>query len=104
MVMEGLQFDAVRGVQAKREFYIMMCPFATIKDKFRYEDDPRIDPQLKAQRKIRDSRVPKIASYIKDNSNNYIFSSITISVGKKMQFILKTSFQIGRMLQKIPNS
>ena len=87
MVMEGLQFDAVRGVQAKREFYIMMCPFATIKDKFRYEDDPRIDPQLKAQRKIRDSRIPKIASYIKDNYNNYIFSSITISVGKKMQFI-----------------
>ena len=41
--MEGLRFDAVRGVQAKREFYIMMCPFATIKDKFRYEDDPRIE-------------------------------------------------------------
>ena len=40
----------------------MMCPNAVIEYRFRYEDDPRIDPQLKAQRKIRDSRVPKIAS------------------------------------------
>ncbi len=87
MGMEGLTFDAVRGVQAKREFYIIMCPFATVKDKFRYEEDPRIDPELKAQRKIRNSRIPKIVCYIKDHPKNYIFSSITISVGKKMQFI-----------------
>ena len=84
--MEGLRFDAVRGIQAKREFYIIMCPFATIAEKFKYENDPRIDPELKAQRKIRESRIPKIANYIKNNSKNYVFSSITISVGKKMQF------------------
>ena len=85
--MEGLRFDAVRGIQAKREFYIIMCPFVTIAEKFKYENDPRIEPELKAQRKIRESRIPKIANYIKNNSKNYVFSSITISVGKKMQFI-----------------
>ena len=57
--MEGLRFDAVRGIQAKREFYIIMCPFATIAEKFKYENDPRIDPELKAQRKIRESRIPR---------------------------------------------
>ena len=81
-----MMFDAVRGTQAKREFYSIMCTFATISTHFKFNEDPRIKPKLKAQRKIRESRIPQIANYIIDNLDNYIFSSITISVGSRIQF------------------
>ena len=83
---EGMNFEAIRGNQAKREFYCIMCDFVTITNHFKFDKDPRIDPKLKAQRKLRESRIPNIASYILNNSDNYVFSSITISVGKKIQF------------------
>lgn len=83
---ESMSFPAIRGNQGKREFYCMICSFATIHGHFKFEDDPRIKPELKAQRKLRESRVPKIAGYIEDNQDNYIFSSVTISVGSKMIF------------------
>ena len=83
---EGMTFDAIRGNQGKREFYCIMCTFATIDTNFKFNEDPRLDPKIKAQRKLRKSRIPYIANYIIDNSDNYIFSSITISVGNKIHF------------------
>ena len=83
----AMTFPAVRGIQAKREFYCIMCTFSTIFTHFQFDADPRISPELKAQRKLREARVPNIASYILENSENYIFSSITISVNGKIKFI-----------------
>ena len=80
-----MAFDAVRGVQAGREFYIAMVSFKTIAEHFKF-DDPHIAAEQRAQRKIRDTRVPQITNYIIQNPNNYIFSSITVSVGGKMIF------------------
>ena len=81
-----ISFKAIRGNQGKREFYSIMCSFATISTRFKFYEDPKIDPKLKAQRKLRESRIPHIANYIVDNSDNYVFSSITISVGNKVSF------------------
>ena len=80
-------FDALKGVQAKREFYIIMCTFATITKHFEFNKDPRIKPEDKAQRKLRESRIPDIVSYILDNRDSYVFSSLTISVGGWIKFI-----------------
>ncbi len=80
-----MTFDAVRGVQADKEFYVAMVTFKTIAEHFKF-DDPSIAPSQRAQRKIRPSRVPQIANYIIQNPDNYVFSSITISVGGKMVF------------------
>ena len=80
-------FDAIRGVQAKREFYTIMCTFATITKHFEFDNDPRIAPEQRAQRKLRESRVPDIASYILENRDTYVFSSITVSVGGRVRFI-----------------
>ena len=63
-----------------------MCSFATIYAHFNFNADPRIKPELKAQRKLRESRIPNIANYITENHDNYIFSSITISVGRAIKF------------------
>lgn len=83
---ESMTFPAIRGNQGKREFYCMMCSFATIHTHFNFNADPRIKAELKAQRKLRESRIPQITNYITENSNNYVFSSITISVGNKVKF------------------
>lgn len=81
-----LSFPAIRGNQGKREFYCIMCSFAHIYRYFNFNADPRIKPELKAQRKLRDTRAKQIAKYIAENSTNYIFSSITISVGSRITF------------------
>ncbi len=80
-------FEALRGVQAKREFYLIMCTFTTITKHFVFDKDPRIRPEDRAQRKLRESRIPDITNYILENRSNYIFSSITISVGGRIKFI-----------------
>lgn len=81
-----ISFEAVRGTQANREFYIAMCSFATIYHHFKYNDDPQIPPTLKAQRTLRESRIPEMSNYILNNPKDYIFSSITVSVGGKVRF------------------
>ena len=80
-----MAFDAVRGVQAGREFYSAMVSFKTISEHFKF-DDPSIAADQRAQRKVRESRVPQIANYIIQNPDNYIFSSITVSIGGRMTF------------------
>ena len=82
----GMRFAANRGMQAGREFYVMMCDFDTIVNHFKFDNDPGIPATMRSQRRIRDSRVPKITSYILDNLDNYIFSAITVSVDKKINF------------------
>ena len=81
-----ISFEAVRGIQAGREFYNVMCSFATIYHHFKFNDDPQIPTTLKAQRKLRESRIPVIGNYILNNPKDYIFSSITVSVGGKVRF------------------
>ena len=83
----SMGFDAIRGVQAKREFYTIMCTFATITKHFEFDRDPRIAPEQRAQRKLREARVPDIANYILENRDTYVFSSITVSVGGRVRFI-----------------
>ena len=82
----SMPFPGSRGVQAGRQFYVMMCDFDTIVNHFKFDTDPAIPARLRAQRKIRDNRVPNIASYILDNPDNYVFSAITVSADKKIIF------------------
>ncbi len=80
-----MTFDAVRGVQAGKEFYSAMVSFKTIAEHFKF-DDPSIGADQRAQRKIRESRIPQLSNYITQNRDNYVFSSITVSVGGAMKF------------------
>lgn len=78
-------FDAIKGLQAGREFYVAMCPLRTIPKLFIF-NDYELPPQLRAQRKLRESRIPAIANYIINNPKDYIFSSLTASVDGTMKF------------------
>ena len=62
-----------------------MVSFKTIAEHFKF-DDPSIAVDQRAQRRIRESRIPQLSNYIIQNPDNYVFSSITVSVGGKMTF------------------
>ena len=93
-------FDALRGVQAGREFYVAMCPLKIIPKLFIFNEE-EVSPQFRAQRIIRDSRIPSIANYIVNNPKDYVFSSLTSSVDGAMNFVPDPSVgsdgKIGRL-------
>jgi len=82
---ETYGFDAIRGTQAKREFYVAMCPLKIIPKLFIFNDYD-IPPELRAQRTLRESRIPAIKNYILNNPDDYTFSSLTASVDGVMRF------------------
>ena len=53
---ETYGFDAIRGTQAKREFYVAMCPMKIIPKLFIFNDYD-IPPELRAQLILKDSRI-----------------------------------------------
>lgn len=78
-------FPAIRGVQARHEYYISMCPLRLIPKIFLFNEVELI-PELRAQRVLNKSRLPEIAQYILNNRNDYTFSAITASVDADVRF------------------
>jgi DNA sulfur modification protein DndB len=76
---------AIRGVQAGREYYVVMCPLKFIPELLKVDEND-ISPELKAQRTINKSRVPTLAHYIVENRDSYLFSSLTASVDGNVEF------------------
>ena len=82
---ETYGFDAIRGIQAGREFYVAMCPLKIIPKLFVFTEFD-LPPELRAQRTLRKSRIPALRNYILNNPKDYIFSSLTASVDGTMKF------------------
>jgi DNA sulfur modification protein DndB len=78
-------FPAIRGVQARREYYVSMCPLRLIPKIFIFNEEELV-PELRAQRVLNKSRLPEIAQYILNNRNDYTFSAITASVDADIRF------------------
>ena len=79
------KFPAIRGVQAKRQFYVSMCPLRLIPRLFLFNEAEMV-PELRAQRQLNRQRLPEIARYIADNRDSYVFSAITASVDADVVF------------------
>lgn len=78
-------FPAIRGVQARREYYVSMCPIRLIPKMFLFDEEELL-PELRAQRTLNKGRVPEIARYILHNRDSYIFSALTASVDGQVRF------------------
>lgn len=78
-------FPAIRGIQAKRQFYVSMCPLRLIPRLFLF-NEAELVPELRAQRQLNKQRLPEIARYIADNRDSYVFSAITASVDADVRF------------------
>ena len=78
-------FPAIRGIQAGKEYYIAMCPLRIIPKIFLFDED-EIPPEHRSQRIINRARIPEMTSYIVNNPNDYVFSSITASIDGEVAF------------------
>jgi len=81
----GYAFPAIRGIQAKREYYVSMCPLRLIPKIFLFDEEELV-PELRAQRILNKSRIPDLARYVTDNDDSYVFSAITASIDAKVEF------------------
>lgn len=79
------RFPVVRGIQAKRDYYIAMIPLKMISRLFSV-DSEYIPPEHRAQRKINESRIPVISKYILNNRENYVFSALAASIDGDFRF------------------
>lgn len=80
------RFPVVKGVQAKREYYIAMVPLGMIIKLFPSEEE-YVLPEYRAQRKLNMTRIPTISKYILNNRENYVFSALAASIDGKFKFI-----------------
>ena len=78
-------FVALRGIQAGREYYSVMCQLRFIPKLFMF-DEEGLPPSLRAQRQLNRSRVPTISRYVLEDPKNYVFSSITASIDGRVEF------------------
>ena len=78
-------FSALRGIQAGRQYFVVMCPLQLIPKIFLFNEG-EIPPALRAQRSLNRARVPEIARYIVENPKEYVFSSITASIDGDIRF------------------
>ncbi|WP_317929071.1 DNA sulfur modification protein DndB [Halioxenophilus sp. WMMB6] len=79
------KFPAVRGMQAGRPCYIAMCPMRLIPKLFVFDEDV-VPPELRAQRRLNESRVPDITHYLVENPGSYTLSAITASIDGSVIF------------------
>lgn len=72
-------FPALKGIQASREYYVIMCPLAIVSKLFLFNEE-EIPPDYRSQRTLNKKRIPELVSYIIDNPEDYVFSSLTASI------------------------
>lgn len=83
--LSTLNFPAIRGVQAGREYYVTMWTLRTLRQ-ISIFDEKELPPELRAQRVLNKGRIPEIADYILDNPADYVFSAITASIDSQVVF------------------
>lgn len=79
-------FPAIKGVQASRDFFVIMCPLSILSKLFIFTDD-ELPPEHRAQRLLNKNRIPEMATYIVNNPKDYVFSSLTASIDGKFEFL-----------------
>lgn len=78
-------FPAIRGIQARREYYVSMCPLRLLPKIFLFDEEELV-PELRAQRILNRGRVPEIARYLLEHREDYVFSAITASIDADVRF------------------
>ncbi len=79
-------FPSIRGIQARREYYVTMCPLRLIPRLFLFNEE-EIVPELRAQRVLNKSRIPEMARYLIKNREGYVFSALTASLDGDVRFV-----------------
>lgn len=78
-------FPAIRGTQAGRDYYVIMCPLSIVSKLFLFNEG-ELPPEYRSQRILNKKRIPEMSSYIVNNPNDYVFSSLTASIDGHCDF------------------
>lgn len=78
-------FPAIKGIQANRDFFVIMCPLKVLPKLFIFNEE-ELPAEYRAQRVLNKNRIPEIANYILKNPKNYVFSSLTASIDGNYEF------------------
>ena len=92
----GYVFEAVRGIQAGREYYVTMCPLRMVPKIFVF-DGEELAPENRAQRQLNKGRVPALARYLSANPESYVFSAITASIDGDISFVPTSNAVLGHL-------
>ena len=76
-----VKFPAMQATIGQRTYYVCVMKFSDVSHMFmfRFRDWIEFPPEEREQRVLNEKRIPDIASYILDNEDGYLFSSITAS-------------------------
>lgn len=80
-----LSFTAIKGIQANRVYYTAMWSYGLM-SKITVFEDGAADAFSTIQRKLNESRIPEMKEYILRNRDTYVFSAITASIDKDVEF------------------
>jgi DNA sulfur modification protein DndB len=83
--LSTLNFPALRGVQAGREYYVSMWTFRMLRQISIFNEE-ELPPELRAQRVLNKARIPEMSNYVLNNPKDYIFSAITASIDSDVKF------------------
>ena len=81
------EFQALRGKMGSREFFVVLLPLAVVPRIIASPRGAQLPPEVRAQRKLNERRIPEITRYILDNEDDWIFSSLTASFNEDAQFV-----------------
>jgi DNA sulfur modification protein DndB len=80
------EFPAIRGKMGAREFYVVLLPLSVVPTIIASPRGANLPPEVRAQRKLNERRVPEITRYILDNEEDWLFSSLTASFDEEPRF------------------
>ena len=80
------EFPALRGQMGSREFYVVLFPLAVVPTIIASPRGASLPPEVRAQRKLNERRIPDITKYILDNEDDWLFSSLTASFDEDAEF------------------
>lgn len=88
------ELPAVKGIQAGKPYYSVMCPLDIVTKLFSYNDSS-LPPNMRAQRVLNKQRIPEMKEYILSNQDSYVFSALTASVDGDLEFIANKNSSSG---------
>lgn len=81
----------MRGKMGRKTYYACLMSMESIQNLFKFDPEEcqwtDLSPEQREQRTLNRSRIPALTSYIVDNENDYLFSSITASYKTDPVFI-----------------
>jgi len=88
------ELPAVKGIQAGKPYYSVMCPLDIVTKLFSYNDSS-LSPNMRAQRVLNKQRIPEMKEYILNNRDCYVFSALTASVDGDLEFVANRNSSAG---------